>query len=239
GERFRPFIEKDDELYVFVTDICRSLKVTYDSTVTVHGIDLYRFTPPKEVFDNGNINPENKGFCVTGPNKVCLPSGLLDVNPCKGGARAPPFVASTPHFYLGDPLLYQLFNLVPNKEKHATFIDIEPNTGLAMQGHKRLQLNFAIPRSLNIKNILLNVNTSDVLFIPSFSTDEFAKISEEDADDFKKSVLLPLRVAKVMPYVMIGLGALLLIIAVIIVIVCRSNRRKTTSGANGECMCIE
>jgi hypothetical protein len=42
-----------------------------------------------------------------------------------------------------------------------------------------------------------------------------------------------------MPYVMIGLGALLLIIAVIIVIVCRSNRRKTTSGANGECMYIE
>jgi hypothetical protein len=39
---------------------------------------------------------------------------------------APPFVASTPHFYLGDPLLYQVFNLVPNKEKHATFIDIEP-----------------------------------------------------------------------------------------------------------------
>ena len=87
GLRFRPLIKKDDELYVFVTEICRSLKITYESTVTVHGIDLYRFTPPKDVFKNGDINPDNKGFCVTGPKKVCLPSGLLDVNLCKGGAK--------------------------------------------------------------------------------------------------------------------------------------------------------
>lgn len=63
----------------------RSLKITYDSTVTVHGIDLYRFTPPKNVFENGEVNPDNKGFCVTDPQNLCLPSGLLDVNSCKGG----------------------------------------------------------------------------------------------------------------------------------------------------------
>ena len=70
----------------------RSLKFTYDSTVTVHGIDLYRFTIPIEVLRSGDINPDNKGFCVTGPSKECLPSGLLDVNLCKGGARGNCFV---------------------------------------------------------------------------------------------------------------------------------------------------
>ena len=39
---------------------------------------------------------------------------------------APPFVASSPHFYNGDPLLSQALNLAPTKEKHATFVDIEP-----------------------------------------------------------------------------------------------------------------
>lgn len=39
---------------------------------------------------------------------------------------APPFVASTPNFYLGDPLLSRAFNLSPKKEEHATFVDIEP-----------------------------------------------------------------------------------------------------------------
>jgi hypothetical protein len=65
----------------------RSLKVTYDSTVTAHGIDLYRFTLPKEALENGDINPDNKGFCVTGATNKCLPSGLLDVNSCKGGHK--------------------------------------------------------------------------------------------------------------------------------------------------------
>lgn len=58
---------------------------------------------------------------------------------------------------------------------------------------------------------------------------KFAQISEEDADDFKKKVLLPLRVAKVMPYVMIGLGALLIVIAVIVILICRSKARKTNN----------
>ncbi|XP_028403821.1 lysosome membrane protein 2-like [Dendronephthya gigantea] len=227
GTRFKPFVEKDDELYALVTEICRSLKLTYDSTVTVHGIDLYRFTPPKDVLESGNVNPENKGFCVTGSSKKCLPSGLLDVQSCKGGANiAPPFVASTPHFYNAEPYLHEMFNLMPKKEKHATFVDIEKNTGVTMQGHKRLQVSFAVQKSLDIKTILQNPTSQEFLFIPTFFTDDYARISEEDADDFKKSVLLPLRVAKAMPYVMIGLGALLLIIAVIITLVRRRNRRK-------------
>jgi nitrate reductase gamma subunit len=49
-------------------------------------------------------------------------------------------------------------------------------------------------------------------------------------------VLLPLQVAKIMPYVMIGLGALLLIITAIIVIIRRSNTRRTKSSASGEGM---
>lgn len=39
---------------------------------------------------------------------------------------APPFVASTPHFFNGEPLLSQAFKLAPKRDKDATFVDIEP-----------------------------------------------------------------------------------------------------------------
>ena len=35
-------------------------------------------------------------------------------------------MASTPHFFNGDPMLSQVFKLSPTKEKDATFVDIEP-----------------------------------------------------------------------------------------------------------------
>ena len=38
----------------------------------------------------------------------------------------PPFIASTPHFYLGDEKLSQVFKLEPKKERDATVVDIEP-----------------------------------------------------------------------------------------------------------------
>ena len=75
------------------------------------------------------------------------------------------------------------------------------------------------------------------LYINSRIILKSARISEEDADDFKKNVLLPLRVAKIMPYVMIGLGGLFLVIAVIIVLFCRSNTRKIKK--NGERMYLK
>ncbi|XP_046852808.1 lysosome membrane protein 2-like [Xenia sp. Carnegie-2017] len=235
GRRFKPFLEKHDTLNAFIKEICRSLRISYDSSTSVRDIDLYRYIVRKEELLNGNVNPNNKGFCVTGPTKACLPTGLLDVMNCRGGSTGTPFIASTPHFYDGDPKLSELFDLKPDKEKHGTYVAVEPNTGITMQGHLRLQLNFPVSKSQDIPRILLN-NVSDILYIPVFYTDDFAEISEEDADDFKTNVLLPKLIAEAMPYVMIGLGALLLLIAVVILIVCRSSRaaQAELSGSGGK-----
>ena len=45
---------------------------------------------------------------------------------------------------------------------------------------------------------------------------QHAQISEEDAEDFENDVLLPLRLSKAAPFVLLGLGAILLFIAGII-----------------------
>ena len=48
---------------------------------------------------------------------------------------------SAPHYYNAyGPLVDQIEGIEPNKEKHDTFIDIEPRTGVAMSAHKRIQV---------------------------------------------------------------------------------------------------
>ena len=58
----------------------RSLYVTYDSTVTVKDIELYRFVAPDELYFSGKVYAPNKGFCVA---DRCLPTGLLDISRCQ------------------------------------------------------------------------------------------------------------------------------------------------------------
>ena len=48
---------------------------------------------------------------------------------------------SAPHYYNAYPaLINQIDGIDPNQEKHDTFIDIEPRTGVAMSAHKRIQV---------------------------------------------------------------------------------------------------
>ena len=81
GSLWHPFVTKNETLYIFSTDVCRSIYVTYEETRTKHDIELYRFVPPPEVFANSSLNPDNAGFCVP----ECLDSGVLDISQCKGG----------------------------------------------------------------------------------------------------------------------------------------------------------
>lgn len=59
----------------------RSVYFTYESTVKVKGIKLYRFIAPKELYLSGDVYEANKGFCV--PSNSCLPTGLLNISRCQ------------------------------------------------------------------------------------------------------------------------------------------------------------
>ncbi|KAI4887791.1 hypothetical protein NFI96_005766 [Prochilodus magdalenae] len=121
GASFHPVINKTERLYMFSSDLCRSLYATFESEVSVLGIPAFRFVPPSEVFANMTVNPDNAGFC-TGGN--CLGSGLLNVSVCKQGA---PIIMSSPHFYQADEKFVQdVYGMQPRKEEHQTAIDINP-----------------------------------------------------------------------------------------------------------------
>ncbi|XP_060746357.1 lysosome membrane protein 2c [Tachysurus vachellii] len=212
GATFHPIINKTEKLYMFSSDLCRSIYAIFESELSVRGVPAYRFVPPSEVFANTTINPDNAGFCVGGN---CLSSGLLNVSVCKQGA---PIIMSSPHFYQADKKFSDdVYGMRPKKEEHQTAIDINPLTGLVVQAAKRLQVNVFIEKLPAFRQ------TGDVrtLVYPVMYINESVLVDEDSAKKLQ-SVVNQANVVINVPFIIIGVGILLGI--VFIVLMCRQER---------------
>ena len=83
----------------------------------------------------------SSGKCMEWPHN-CY-DGMIHVDECQGGA---PIIMSSPYFYNGHPDLGQFFEppLIGNQDLHDTILDIEPITAIALNAHKRIQLDINI-----------------------------------------------------------------------------------------------
>ncbi|KAM4810063.1 lysosome membrane protein 2 [Rhinophrynus dorsalis] len=215
GTSFHPLINKDDTIYIFSSDLCRSLYAVYERSESIKNIPVFRFTPPAKAFANATVNPDNKGFCV--PAENCLPSGLLNVSKCKQDA---PIVLSSPHFYQADEsVINSVIGIKPNKEDHETFLDINPLTGMLIQAAKRMQVNVHVRK---IEGYLFTENIQ-TMFFPVMYLNESVLIDDESARKLR-SILWTGRVVANIPFILMGLGIVFAII--FIVIVCRQNKEK-------------
>ncbi|KAM4709131.1 lysosome membrane protein 2 [Discoglossus pictus] len=215
GTSFHPLINQDDTIYIFSSDLCRSIYAVYEKASYVKKIDIFRFSPPAKVFANVSINPENEGFCV--PKGNCLPSGLLNVSKCKQDA---PIILSSPHFYQADEsIVKSIIGMYPNKEDHETFMDINPLTGILIQAAKRIQVNVHV-RKIRGYSITQNIQT---LFFPVMHLNESVLIDDHSASKLN-SVLLNARVVANIPFIIMGLGVIFAII--FLVQVCRTNKAR-------------
>ncbi|XP_026091152.1 lysosome membrane protein 2-like [Carassius auratus] len=210
GASFHPIITKTEKLYIFSSDLCRSIYAQYESDVSVRGVPGFRFVPPSEVFANITINPDNAGFCVPAGN--CLGSGLLNASVCKEGA---PIIMSSPHFYQADDKFVQdVIGMNPKKVEHETFIDVNPLTGLLLRGAKRLQVNVylhQIPAFSQTEKI-------QTLVFPVMYLNESVVIDEESAKKLY-AVVTEANVIINIPFIVISVGILLGVI--FIVFMCR------------------
>ncbi|AWP15161.1 putative lysosome membrane protein 2-like [Scophthalmus maximus] len=200
GASFHPVITKSEALYMFTSDLCRSLYALYEKDVTVKGLAGYRFVPPSEVFANMTVNPANAGFCVPAGN--CLGSGLLNVSPCKQGA---PIIMSSPHFYQADEkYVKDVFGMAPKKELHETTIDINPLTGIILQAAKRLQVNVYVEKiptfsqTGNVRTVVLPV----VYLNESVIIDDVSVVK-------LRTIAVEQNVVVNIPFMLIGLGIIL------------------------------
>lgn len=105
----------------------RSLFFEYERDAKVRGIPVYKYTVPDRFYAAPAKDETNACFCTSAAGMsdvLCKTDGILDVSKCKNGA---PIVISGPHFFQGDPMLrMNISGLKPDKDKHETFLEIEP-----------------------------------------------------------------------------------------------------------------
>ncbi|XP_038658753.1 lysosome membrane protein 2-like isoform X2 [Scyliorhinus canicula] len=207
GASFHPLIKKNEKLYVFAPDICRSFYLTFEKELEVQGINAYRFVLPKETF--ANDHPSNAGCC---PDGICPLSGVLNISVCRQGA---PVLISSPHFYNGDPkLVSDIGGMNPNMEAHQTFLDIEPMTGIPVRAAKRMQIN------LHVESVKYILQTGQIrtMILPVLFLNENAIINDKLAAKLK-AALSKMNMATYIPYIFLSVGILLCLTSLIMAFV--------------------
>ncbi|CAF4738907.1 unnamed protein product [Rotaria sp. Silwood1] len=181
---------QSERLYVFSTDVCRSIYLTFDGHSSVLNIPTETFSIPAEVFNNATLNPENAGFGN-------LDSGVLNVSTCQQGA---PIILSFPHFlYAAEHYQAHIDGLAPDADAHRTVLQIEPHTGFVFNAQERIQINVYIEHD-PLFDGLKNVPT---LIMPAVWINESTVIDQKTADDFKSEVL---RIFTIIRWLSIGLA---------------------------------
>uniref|UniRef100_A0A3Q1CNL2 Scavenger receptor class B, member 2a n=1 Tax=Amphiprion ocellaris TaxID=80972 RepID=A0A3Q1CNL2_AMPOC len=203
GAVFHPLINRNELLYIFAADLCRSIHLAYVKDVEVKGIQAYRFAPPSDVLMSPKDNPTNAGFCV--PAGDCLGTGVLKVSVCREGA---PIVVSFPHFYQADPVYINAVDgLSPNKEEHETYLDLQPTTGVPIRACKRAQLNIILKRVPGFpKTRFINETIFPIMFV-----NETATIDDDSAAQMRTLLLIVTLVSN-FPLLIVGMGIILLLV---------------------------
>uniref|UniRef100_A0A673YAM6 Scavenger receptor class B, member 2c n=1 Tax=Salmo trutta TaxID=8032 RepID=A0A673YAM6_SALTR len=205
GASFHPIITKNETLYMFSSDLCRSIYAIYEEESSVMGIPGYRFSPPSTVFAN---TTENAGFCS--PPGNCLGSGVLQVSACKQDA---PIVMSSPHFYQADEKFVEdIFGMKPNKKQHETIIDINPVCKL----NKNMNATYSIVVLTFVLHSLCS-QTGDIrtLVFPVLYLNESVVIDEVSAKQLQVIVAEGNVVVNI-PFMLIGLGILLGVVFMVV-----------------------
>ncbi|XP_022066702.2 lysosome membrane protein 2-like isoform X2 [Acanthochromis polyacanthus] len=218
GSAFHPLLEKNERLYIFTPDLCRSIYMEFEKDVEVKGIPAYRFTPPRSVLASKEENPANEGFCVS--PKECLGTGLLKVSPCRKGA---PVVASFPHFYLAESkFVNAIGGMSPERTHHQTFLDLNPTTGVIVRASKRAQINILLSR---IGGMPRTRHLNDTIF-PVMFINESVVIDDASAARVQKLLLIVTLVSN-FPLFIVGLGGIMLVVFIILLI--RARKQKTST----------
>ncbi|KAG5888817.1 hypothetical protein JTB14_016019 [Gonioctena quinquepunctata] len=130
-------IKKNETLRYYVKALCTTMKTQFTSEVTRYGMTAYRFDMPVTFFHR--TFPEERD-CFKG--SPAMPDGIIDCGPCYYDTSV---ASSYPHFLYGDENLSRIVDgMQPDKDKHETYVVVEPVTGVPIEGSTRLQINIVM-----------------------------------------------------------------------------------------------
>ncbi|XP_028176441.1 sensory neuron membrane protein 2 [Ostrinia furnacalis] len=183
---FPPIDENNvpEKLYTFEPEVCRSLYASLVGKSSIFNMSAYYYEISSDALASKSANPGNKCYCKknwSANHDGCLIMGILNLMPCQDA----PAIASLPHFYLASEELLEYFDggISPDKEKHNTYIYLEPVTGVVLKGLRRLQFNIEL-RNIPMVPQLAKVPTG---LFPLLWIEEGAELPDSIIQELRQS----------------------------------------------------
>jgi len=243
GQQFPPFIKDEEKLWIFNTLPCRSIFLNYKENTKIEGISVREYEVPLDGADiNKKINVcackelsdlvKNEDPCVKEKDEETLDisncttitrcyNGLQDITQCQGA----PTYMSYPHFYLAAEQQAYFTGLSPDPEAHRTFLKVEPNTGMTLSLHSRIQLNIPLYSNEDLnagfsfhKDLTILENIKTIPAFPVLWLDEGADVDQdpEMVKKLKKELVTPLTALNVSKWVLIGVGIAMAVVGMFV-----------------------
>ncbi|XP_071087772.1 scavenger receptor class B member 1-like [Haliotis cracherodii] len=227
GTFFPPFLDKHKPLFFYSPNACRTLYMDFDRENIVKDIDTYRYLLPASMLESGSVNPDNVGFCT--PNAdYCMPSGVLNVSGCREASSA---VMSYPHFLGGDPEVINGVNgLHPDPQHHASFLDLEPTSGVPMEVAMRLQIGVFVSNFSSIRQL----KHTTTYFHPILWFNESTVITDDLAGQLRTELVEVVQAVSVLHYLLPCVGAVVVVIVVFYTLRRRKRQKKNTENRETE-----
>ncbi|KAM9846068.1 platelet glycoprotein 4 [Aulostomus maculatus] len=220
---FPPFVDKEQPLYFFSSDICRSVSASFKESLNLKGIEVDRYTLLKSTLASPVDNPDNRCFCRDlKTTKNCTKAGVLDISSCQEGR---PIYISLPHFLHGSQSLREdVLGLSPSEEHHSTYLDVEPTTGFTLRFAKRIQLNMMYGPS---KIITVLKKVKDYTIFPIIWLNETAVLDDETADMFKEKLIYRVEMLAIVQKALLGSGVAVFILCLSLYFVARRSHNQS------------
>jgi len=217
GSVFHPYIEKTERLEVFVSNLCRSIYLTFKEEVEYKGILAYRFVMPAEVL-NSSL-PENRGFCnnneksyFTDGKEECLPAGLLDISRCQKGE--PTIVFSLPNFLFADQKVKDGVSGINASDlsRDQISVDIEPRLGVILRANRTSQINVAMWKGKGI-NFPVDLTQFKSSIVPVVATYESVEVDDGTLQMIQERLIRTEKIATTSSYIGIALALIFALLA--------------------------
>merc|ERR1712083_188822 len=191
-------IASQESIWIFNDQLSRSIWLDFIQEADVDGATTYQYSPKPNVF--AMTNPDN--FCYCPKVEQCAKvnetaEDAWDISDCQD--KTLKFEACI------DGLL--------DPTKNITFLNIEPNTGMSLQAHKRIQVSVPVAKSKYFQDLQNLDDPANRTIWPVVWVDEGADATEENLDLIKSMLVTPFLVVDIGTYVLIGIGGALLILA--------------------------
>ena len=225
GTQFQPGVGRQDKLQVWAAPLFRSIHLVFLEDIEWLDVNLLRFQmDPKESDVDSCHNQRIKGL-----RNLTTPMAIGAQGVPKGGsAPGPPIYVSLPHFCLcEESFTRQYEGLSCDLDRHLTWVDVEPLTGISMRAQQRIMVSSDISSAarMHVEPQIARW-TNQSMIMPMYWSQEHVFATDEDLSRFKGSVYRAIDAKSFIANVLPIFGVVLLIISLVMKVTQSRQARK-------------